>query len=72
MIPRFLHKWYANVCGYFWLPCPICGRMFGGHEVTNDNVSLERGNGMGTIVCGDVHCAIEATRRNVLRTVSQS
>jgi hypothetical protein len=23
---------YARVWGYFWLPCPLCGRHFGGHE----------------------------------------
>lgn len=23
---------YANKHGYFWLPCPICGEYFGGHE----------------------------------------
>ena len=22
----------ASLGGYFWLPCPNCGRMFGGHE----------------------------------------
>ena len=30
--PRFVHRWYAETMGYFWLPCPVCGRMFGGHE----------------------------------------
>jgi hypothetical protein len=29
---RFLHQVYALLGGYFWLPCPSCGRMFGGHE----------------------------------------
>lgn len=29
---RFLNKIYASIKGYFWLPCPICGEMFGGHE----------------------------------------
>jgi len=24
-----LRAWLGN---YFWLPCPACGRMFGGHE----------------------------------------
>ena len=32
MIPRWLHRVYAAVGGYFWLPCPCCGRKFGGHE----------------------------------------
>lgn len=31
-MPRFLHRWYAFVAGYFWTPCPRCGRWFGGHE----------------------------------------
>ena len=30
---RLLNKIYANLFGYFWLPCPSCGKMFGGHEV---------------------------------------
>lgn len=26
------HKVYANLAGYFWLPCDWCGFEFGGHE----------------------------------------
>jgi len=29
-------KAYANQHGYFWLPCPICGEYFGGHETNCD------------------------------------
>lgn len=29
---RLFNKWWARFRGYFWLPCPRCGRMFGGHE----------------------------------------
>lgn len=29
---RILHKWYAKITGYFWLPCVLCGKEFGGHE----------------------------------------
>lgn len=29
---RWLHRWYAAVGGFFWLPCPLCGVHFGGHE----------------------------------------
>lgn len=29
---RLLHRLYATLGGYFWLPCPLCGREFGGHE----------------------------------------
>jgi C4-type Zn-finger protein len=31
---RFFNRLYAFTHGYFWLPCPICGEEFGGHEVT--------------------------------------
>ncbi len=29
---RTVHRWYASAGGYFWLPCPLCGVPFGGHE----------------------------------------
>lgn len=29
---RLLHKIYAMIFGYYWLPCIKCGKMFGGHE----------------------------------------
>lgn len=29
---RIAHKIYARMFGYFWLPCPVCGKHFGGHE----------------------------------------
>jgi len=31
-LPRWVHCIYAAVSGYFWLPCPLCHRRFGGHE----------------------------------------
>jgi len=31
-LPRWLHRLYAWTLGYFWAPCPLCGRYFGGHE----------------------------------------
>ncbi len=30
--PRWLNRLWAMWGSYFWLPCPICGRKFGGHE----------------------------------------
>ena len=27
-----LHRLYASLLGYFWRPCPRCGREFGGHQ----------------------------------------
>lgn len=32
MSSRQLAKRFARSRGYFWLPCPSCGEMFGGHE----------------------------------------
>ena len=32
VIPRFLHWVWAGLCGYYWLPCGICKRPYGGHE----------------------------------------
>jgi hypothetical protein len=29
---RLLHRAYASLAGFFWLPCPLCGTVFGGHE----------------------------------------
>lgn len=33
---RLPRRWLAHlraiIGGYFWLPCPVCGQMFGGHE----------------------------------------
>lgn len=34
-LPRFLHRCYAFLMSYFWLPCPLCKEYFGGHEVTH-------------------------------------
>ena len=60
---RFLHKWYARLNGYFWLPCPICGRMFGGHEVSHGpDQTLWETRFSGTCVCKK--CKGEAQRRN--------
>ena len=57
---RFFHKIYAFVFGYFWLPCPICRRYFGGHEKGNGCVMETRT--YGSVVCS--LCTKEADRRN--------
>lgn len=64
--PRWLSKIYAAVCGYFWLPCPICGKYFGGHEWL-DNHSIYRGNGSGEGVCYRKSCLKEAQRRSKIK-----
>lgn len=32
VLPRWIHRAWAFGLGYFWLPCPLCGRYSGGHE----------------------------------------
>jgi len=29
---RWAHRAFAGAFAYFWLPCPLCGACFGGHE----------------------------------------
>jgi hypothetical protein len=58
-IGRILQWSRAFICGYFWLPCPICGHYFGGHEIGG---SLMISHGMGQCVCKS--CVAEANRRN--------
>jgi len=31
-LKRAYHYFYALTHGYFWEPCTICGKYFGGHE----------------------------------------
>ena len=58
---RFLNKIYANIAGYFWLPCPICGEYFGGHE-WKDDCELMINSHSGKGVCQE--CCEEAKRLN--------
>jgi hypothetical protein len=32
LLPRWVHYVIAGLRGMFWEPCPLCGRMMGGHE----------------------------------------
>jgi len=59
LLPRWLHRLYARFLGYFWLPCPICGRCFGGHEGV---CLLYLNASTGQMVCRA--CRDEADRRN--------
>lgn len=40
---RWFNYLYAHLFGYFWLPCPRCGRMFGGYECGNDIIWITIG-----------------------------
>jgi hypothetical protein len=57
--PRLIEQIKAFSLGYFWLPCPICGEFFGGHEPMG---SWYQGKGRGVCVC--INCADEARKRS--------
>jgi hypothetical protein len=67
---RFLHKlnriynfFSANLRGYFWKPCPICGEYFGGHE--HSDITLMDSTSSGHLVCKDCsQKAFEANKEN--------
>jgi len=51
-IPRFLHRIYAWLNFYFWLPCNLCGEHFGGHEWNDHHVTIsENDDGASKGVC---------------------
>lgn len=45
---RLVNRLYAFFVGYFWLPCPRCGKYYGGHEHGGMNWL---GDGRGTMTC---------------------
>ncbi len=56
MSHRLLNRIYALVFGYFWKPCPICGKMFGGHESSNgfsNAIPDKYDKRVGDIICPD-------------------
>lgn len=57
---RLWNKLYAAFMGYFWEPCPICGKKFGGHE--QEGGTLMTNWSIGEAVCPD--CKEEAIKRN--------
>lgn len=52
---KLYHKLYAKLNGYFWLPCPVCGEYFGGHESTGNSLMYAFHEGgmpyKGQLVC---------------------
>lgn len=49
--PRAPHKAWAREHGFFWIPCCLCGREFGGHEIVDTIPDPERGPGAGKSIC---------------------
>lgn len=45
---------YASTHGFFWLPCPLCGSYFGGHEWQDGHAIPSGENTQGVCpICGD-------------------
>lgn len=67
-IPTPIKKWLAESFGYFWKPCPICGKFFAGFEVNGHNGYLINRATMNLdcadLTCSDPACKAEAERRN--------
>lgn len=59
--PRFLHRAWAFLRGYSWIPCPICKRRFGGQE-RQDGAELWITGRDSVAVCPN--CVEEAQRAN--------
>lgn len=57
--PRIINWVWAAWGRFFWLPCPICGKNFGGHEKGG---SLYYTNYSGEMVCPK--CIEKADERN--------
>jgi hypothetical protein len=69
--PRLVHRAYAWVRGYFWIPCPICKRGFGEHEWLPDN-ELWLTDLDSVAVCPDCGPqAVETNRRNGLPPIAR-
>ena len=63
---RILHRLYAAIFGYFWLPCPVCGKKFGGHEwdFGTEALAVEEADGWHAYgVCSD-SCSLKAAQIN--------
>lgn len=50
---RRFHQSYATACGFFWLPCPLCDRPFGGHESGGEVPDPTSGPGYGISICSE-------------------
>ncbi len=60
---RWLNRWYARALGSFWLPCPICGELFGGHERLIFHTLWHSPN-QGSCVCYKQSCYEQAIARS--------
>ena len=61
---EWIHHLWAHMWGYFWLPCPNCGRMFGGHEVGEHEI-IRMWSDYGLATCSNPECVKEVKDRNM-------
>lgn len=76
LLPRWLHRWFANEAGYFWLPCKSCGHEYGGHEldtaVPNVGIPVDGCDWHLTLVCPECTRYIRAMQPHDNRPMSKS
>lgn len=48
---RRFHHAYATRNRFYWLPCPLCGWEYGGHEAGKTIPDPSRGPGCGMAIC---------------------
>ena len=73
-MPRieFLERLKAWRGGYFWLPCPNCGRMFGGHESLRGEILWSAGDwSRGLITCPHPACRVQVRKMNERRPAAE-
>jgi hypothetical protein len=69
---RRLHRIWAALGGYFWLPCPLCGEFFGGHEWCDRDgrsssiAAPDRGAGKRVAICPDCTRAGHGDNTNIV------
>lgn len=49
--PRIVHRVYARVHGYFWMPCVLCEKPYGGHEIHDNIPDPTMGEDWYTSIC---------------------
>ncbi len=54
--PEILRRAHAWLRGFFWIPCPLCGRMFGGQEFTTKAGVRAGTSNTGNFHSGKVAC----------------
>lgn len=63
---RLLNRVYAWIFGYFWLPCPVCGDHFGGHEASRHALVVTEADGPHAYcTCYKTDCQVKAAAMNV-------